>query len=156
MEQADQNTPISDDQIAEVSINAMFGPNSFSTFRLKGVMEKYSIYLLIDTGSIHTFLDESVAHKLGIHLQATSPLVVDIADGNQLCSRVYSPHFVWKIQGHEFRTDVRILPLRAYGNWSGLASTTQSSQFDFSKMQLTITNDHQPLTLKAASNLVEL
>ncbi|GAA0156157.1 hypothetical protein LIER_13714 [Lithospermum erythrorhizon] len=54
-----ENPQVNLDQVeAEVSFNALTTPNSFSTFRLRGVFGRTPINLLVDIGSTHTFLDE--------------------------------------------------------------------------------------------------
>ncbi|GAA0145056.1 hypothetical protein LIER_05337 [Lithospermum erythrorhizon] len=58
---------------AEVSVNAITGPNTFSTFRLKGMINKQAI-------------------QLNIPLVPAPPLIVNIADGNKLMSHLISPH----------------------------------------------------------------
>ncbi|KAG9156071.1 hypothetical protein Leryth_020658 [Lithospermum erythrorhizon] len=61
-----ENPQVNLDQVeAEVSFNALTTPNSFSTFRLRGVFGRTPINLLVDIGSTHTFLDEVGSKNLG-------------------------------------------------------------------------------------------
>ncbi|GAA0158057.1 hypothetical protein LIER_15179 [Lithospermum erythrorhizon] len=127
---------------AKISLNAITGPNTFSTFRLKGMINKQAIHILVDTGSTNTFLDESLAVQLNIPLVPAPPLMVNIADGNKLMSHLISSHFEWKIQGHKFSTSVRILPLGACQMVVG--------------MQLTLLADTSKITLQAATSQADL
>ncbi|KAG8366761.1 hypothetical protein BUALT_Bualt16G0001300 [Buddleja alternifolia] len=82
-----------------MSLNALSGNTDLNTFRVKGFLENYEVQILIDSGTTHCFLYEKVAYKLGCSMEYTTPMVVSVADGSKMVSRVMCPDFAWIIQG---------------------------------------------------------
>ncbi|WVZ08838.1 hypothetical protein V8G54_022184 [Vigna mungo] len=64
-----------------ISVNALTGIATFKTMRVTGYFKKKPLHILIDSGSTHNFLDESVAKNLGYPLTVIPPLSVAVADG---------------------------------------------------------------------------
>ncbi|GAA0186578.1 hypothetical protein LIER_33866 [Lithospermum erythrorhizon] len=118
--------PVEENVPAEISIHAMYGPNSISTFRLLGTVGKHTIQLLIDTGSTHTFLDEATARKLQLQLEDTNPMVNTTSRGMR------------------------------DGDWSRLDSQHSPVEFDWLRMTLTLTSESSKITLKAATIKADL
>ncbi|GKA55906.1 protein ABC transporter 1, mitochondrial [Tanacetum coccineum] len=56
----------------------------FKTMRVTGKVGKHEIHILVDCGSTHNFLDNSVAKKIGCPFKDTCPLVVTVGGGKQL------------------------------------------------------------------------
>lgn len=52
--------------------------------RVKGVYEKCSLFILIDTGSTHNFMDAMVAEKLEYEMKPAGITRVAVADGSKL------------------------------------------------------------------------
>lgn len=52
-------------EIAQISINVVSGSTDYTTMRVKGVHGKKNLYILIDSGSTHNFVDKKVANLLG-------------------------------------------------------------------------------------------
>nr|GEY43811.1 gypsy/Ty3 retroelement polyprotein [Tanacetum cinerariifolium] len=61
-----------------ISLHAMTGGSTYKTMRVKAYVGKHTVHSLIDSGSIHIFLDLKVAKKLGCKPKATcvTPLFV--------------------------------------------------------------------------------
>lgn len=47
------------------------GSKGFRTMRVKGMHGKWLLYILIDSGSTHNFVNEQLAHKIGYLLRKT-------------------------------------------------------------------------------------
>nr|GEV71901.1 hypothetical protein [Tanacetum cinerariifolium] len=94
-----------------ISLNAINGTNTYQTMRVCGHVGKHKLYILIDCGSTHNFLDLNTAKKLGCQLTSTYPFQVEIAGAHQLVSKYMCKNFRWKLYGKEFSTDVMIIPL---------------------------------------------
>ena len=56
------------------------------TMRVKGVNKKRSIHVLIDSGSTHNFIDQSIAKRLGCVLRKIPPVEIIIANGEKVIS----------------------------------------------------------------------
>ncbi|KAG8379055.1 hypothetical protein BUALT_Bualt07G0048500 [Buddleja alternifolia] len=94
------DSPHSEDMT--ISINAISGNTNINTLRIKGLVKNSSIHILIDSGSTHCFLDETVANQLGCTMEITNPMLISVADGNKIVSRTFCPNFSWEIQGTKF------------------------------------------------------
>ena len=72
----------------EISFHALKGIPMGQIIKVKGHVGKQKLMLLIDSGSTHKFLSETMATSLKCALTATTPLLVTIANG----SRIYSQY----------------------------------------------------------------
>ncbi|GJU07030.1 retrotransposable element Tf2 [Tanacetum coccineum] len=81
------------EELAQISLNALNGSNTFQTMRVTGKVGKHEIHILVDCGSTHNFLDDSVAKKIGFPFKDTCPLVMTL-------------------QGETFKAGMMIVPLR--------------------------------------------
>ncbi|KAL8170829.1 hypothetical protein V2J09_022633 [Rumex salicifolius] len=61
--------------------------------------------------STHNFIDLAVAKELGCYLEHVKPMSVAAANGNNMLSSFRCRDFCWRLQGYEFKTEVRTLPL---------------------------------------------
>ncbi|KAF2617174.1 hypothetical protein F2Q68_00041814 [Brassica cretica] len=57
-----------------ISVNALSGSTTFNCMRVIGKYGKRKLYILVDPGSTHNFLDIKVAQELGCTLDAFSPM----------------------------------------------------------------------------------
>ena len=78
--------------------------------RLRGTVGKKVLCVLIDSGSIHNFLDVKMANKLGCVVKEIDELIVVAANGNELKCKENCHKFVWTMQGQTFETYVMALP----------------------------------------------
>ncbi|KAL0309329.1 UNVERIFIED_CONTAM: hypothetical protein Sradi_5875200 [Sesamum radiatum] len=69
------------------------------------------IHILVDSGSTHSFIDEKVVKALGIKTEPTIPMIVSVANGYRMVSKVICPELNWEIQGFQFSYPVRTLKL---------------------------------------------
>ncbi|CAA7034449.1 unnamed protein product [Microthlaspi erraticum] len=98
-------------EIAQISLNALTGVTDYHTMRVKGVHNKRSLFMLVDSGSTHNFLDVSMARKLGCKLLPSGNSRVLVADGNRLKVDARVAQFQWDFQGTSFTDDFMIIPL---------------------------------------------
>nr|GEW71686.1 putative mitochondrial protein [Tanacetum cinerariifolium] len=92
--------------------NTSYAPKNTTTTPALPVPNTQTIlHILMDSGSIHDFLDLYTAKKMGCRIRSTCPLQVTVADGNKLVSQYMVKAFQWKIQGVLSKTDVMLLPL---------------------------------------------
>ncbi|GKA91624.1 serine/threonine-protein phosphatase PP1 isozyme 2 [Tanacetum coccineum] len=95
----------------QISLHALSGVNTFQTMRVRSYVGKQPLPILIDYGSTHNFLDSNTAKKLPYKLTATTPLRVDMANGNKMISSFECNQFKWTLQGYEYKGNCMLLPL---------------------------------------------
>ncbi|GKU86140.1 hypothetical protein SLEP1_g704 [Rubroshorea leprosula] len=90
-----------DDSNPHMSVHALSGGSigAYHTMRVTGYVNKKPIHILIDSGSIHNFLDVNVAKRVGCKLQAVEALKVDVTDGSSLECVHLCQDFTWWLQG---------------------------------------------------------
>ncbi|KAL8153912.1 hypothetical protein V2J09_011672 [Rumex salicifolius] len=94
----------------QISLNALSGSAHFNCMRVVGQVGQTKLHILIDPGSTHNFLNLDVAKLLGCRLEYVKPLLV-AAVGHKLTSEFKCSDFAWRVQGYDFSTEVRTLPL---------------------------------------------
>ncbi|KAM7497180.1 hypothetical protein LguiA_021594 [Lonicera macranthoides] len=111
--QPEPDEPPTDDNLG-ISMHAIAGGAPCQTLVLQGQSKKVPLSILVDSGSSHNFLDPLTAKQTGCKVIPTTNLQVTIADGSKTSSKAYCPDFQWCVQGEEFTTNMRILPLGGY------------------------------------------
>ncbi|XP_026383549.1 uncharacterized protein LOC113279048 [Papaver somniferum] len=101
----------SGDTTMEISLHALTGLVTQNTIRVPGKLLNQDIFVLIDTGSTHSFLDSSLAEKLHLHIAPTGQMLVTVANGDTTVSHGVCPNLHWSMQGYKFDSDLRVLPL---------------------------------------------
>lgn len=91
----DDEEGTTDGDIAQISLNAVSGVTDYTTMRVRGVQGKKNIYILIDSGSTHNFVDRDVANRLGCRIESAGKARVSVADGTKIgvCGKV--SNFRW-------------------------------------------------------------
>ncbi|KAH7570748.1 hypothetical protein JRO89_XS05G0175800 [Xanthoceras sorbifolium] len=64
--------------IVEISLKALTGLSPQNTMRLKGSIKKYGVTILVDSGSTHNFLNQTLA---GCKVTSTDQFRVTVGDG---------------------------------------------------------------------------
>lgn len=100
--------------LIQLSVCALNGVNNPKVMRLTRMCGKMSIFILIDSGSTHNFVSEKTTSKLGCILKLVEETKVRVASGDELPCKYKCEGFEWKIQGHNFITDVYLLLLDSY------------------------------------------
>jgi hypothetical protein len=70
--------------------------------------------MLVDGGSAHNFIQQSVAYKLGLGRNPTTPLKVIVGSGEELCCTEVCSNVDLFLQGHAFKVDLFILAMGFY------------------------------------------
>ena len=94
-----------------MSVHAIAGATPHQTMRIRGNIKKKAIIILIDLGSTHNFLDVTVAKHTGCIIQQDKPLMVAVVDGTKIASIMSCKQLTWSMQGKEFKTYMRLIPL---------------------------------------------
>lgn len=105
-------------EVAHISAHAMEGISTYSTIRVKGIHHdsnsghKRSLFMLVDSGSTHNFMDPQIAEKLGCSLLSSENARVRVADGYNLKVLAKIKNFQWEIHGTKFVADFMVIPLK--------------------------------------------
>lgn len=103
-----------------LSAAAVTGDSAPRTMCFNGYLGNVPIRILLDSGSTHTFLSESVASSCAVLQAVDSPISVQVANGQLLTSSKIVPAAIWSMQGLEFQQDLKVLPLSSYDMILGL------------------------------------
>ncbi|KAF2287775.1 hypothetical protein GH714_002668 [Hevea brasiliensis] len=101
-------------QEGQLSLNAIWGSIGNQTMMLKGNHSRKRLHILIDVGSTHNFLRESLVKQLRCVVTKVFGIWVEIASGNELKCETVCKDFQWTMQNQKFAADVYILPLESY------------------------------------------
>jgi len=99
-----------EEEVPHISLHALNGASAYQTMRVDGGAGNATLHILIDSGSTHNCLDISVAKRLHCRVRKVPPLQVTIANGQQLNCSTVCRDFFWSLLGHQFITDVLLVP----------------------------------------------
>ena len=87
---------------------------SLNTLRITSRVEKQQLFILVDSGSTHNFINNQVADMLCCKLTSIKALIVQVADGETMTCTSVCNNLQWSMQGVGFAADVFILDLKNY------------------------------------------
>lgn len=82
--------------------------------RLCGKIGNMEVMILLDSGSVGSFINDQLAEKLSNQVQPYSASQFMTADGTPMLCDKHIPNLQWTTQGHTFVSLVGILPLKCY------------------------------------------
>ncbi|KAL2230686.1 UNVERIFIED_CONTAM: Transposon Ty3-G Gag-Pol polyprotein [Sesamum indicum] len=134
-----------------ISLHAMKGHDHCKTLKMIGRVGDKEILILIDSGSTHCFLDEKVARTLNCRIENTTPMMIRVADGSKLASKLECDQFTWEMQGKKFTHPVRLLKLGGYDLVLGCdwLSGYDPVELNFSQSKITLNHSGNKLILYA-------
>lgn len=106
-----EKTEENDGDCAHISVNAVAGITGYRTMRVKGVSGKRAVFVLVDSGSTHNFIDPKVAMKLNCTILPTGLARVAVADGSKLAVSGRVSNLQWNFQHNSFIADFMVIPL---------------------------------------------
>lgn len=119
LESTEDNTMTSeeDEPIKSVMpVNSATAPSSVKrrTMRLYVKVGNQDVLILVDSGSVATFVSANLAEQLQCAPQDCAPAQHVAADGSQMVCIKMFPNLQWAVQGHTFTSSAGILPLKCY------------------------------------------
>ncbi|WVZ73357.1 hypothetical protein U9M48_021672 [Paspalum notatum var. saurae] len=131
-ESAEESEELTDQLFVALSEAAVTGQEGPRTLRLWGEIQGHRILMLLDSGSSHTFLSHQIAKQL-VGLSAVhSALIIKVANGGTLKCDTEIKQAVWSVQGCQFQTDIKIIPLVFYDLIIGMDWLEQFSPMKYS------------------------
>jgi hypothetical protein len=104
----------SGDELMHISVQAIRGTESSRTIRLQGYIAAHKAYMLIDSGSTHSFISQQLAASIPGWTVLTNPIQVRVANGSIIHCTHQLKHQVWGVSGYTFNTTFKIIPLNSY------------------------------------------
>jgi len=95
----------------QISLHTIASHIAPKTLCLVGWLAGHMVWILIDGGSTHNFIQKRLITNLGLTTQATQPLWVMVGSGHELECHLRCPDTLLRIQGHDFRVQFHVLPL---------------------------------------------
>ena len=84
------------------------------TLKICGQVGKMDVLILVDLGSVGTFISDQLAAKLKVETVECSPAHFVADDGSPMVCSQKVLHLPWSAQGYSFTSTVGILPLRCF------------------------------------------
>ncbi|KAL0294179.1 UNVERIFIED_CONTAM: Retrovirus-related Pol polyprotein from transposon [Sesamum angustifolium] len=91
VEQDESSVEREDTKKVTVSLHAIKGDVTCKTLRVNGLVGDKEVLILINCGNTHYFVYEKVSSTLGCKLEETTPMIVRVADGSKIVSRLIYP-----------------------------------------------------------------
>jgi hypothetical protein len=106
------STPQPEVQEAQLSLFALSGAPAADTIRILGYIGSHPVRVLVDGGSTHNFIQDSIAEVLGLAHDSIKPFKVLVGSGQELLCSQICPAVSIMLQQHTFTTDLYRLGLR--------------------------------------------
>lgn len=117
---AEAATPATDEEMATAQLFLLLSAAASSskslarTMQFTGSIEGHDILILVDSGSSHSFINSSVASRLSGVCALPAVVAVQVADGSSVPCSQEIPTAVWSVQGYEFHSSLKVLPLGSF------------------------------------------
>jgi hypothetical protein len=104
----------SDDELMALSVQALSGTEGIQTIILKAYLKGREVFMLVDSGSSHSFINDQLVSNMGSRQLLSHPVKVQVANGELLHCTHQLSNQLWGIQGYSFNTTLKIIPLKGY------------------------------------------
>ena len=140
MEEMD-TMPVEADTRPAISLHAMIGTVGYQTMRIQGKVKNQLVIFLVDTGSTHNFVSNSLIKRIGGSSKTITSLTITVANGEQLKTHELCPGLHWEAQGVTQAADFLVLPLRGCDAVLGIQwlLTLGPILWDFQKLTMQFT-----------------
>jgi hypothetical protein len=120
----------SGDDLMAISVNAVQGTKSCTTVRVIRDLCGREVVILIDSGSSHSFISESLASRWREWSVLPNSMQVRVANGHTLeCTHEIVACPMW-ISGYAFKMTLKVLPLQCYDMILGMDWLAQHSPME--------------------------
>jgi len=106
--------PVNSESCMILSSEASTGQNTPKTLKLTGTVQGHQVTILVDSGSTHTFISQSLASKLHGVTSVSTPIAVQVANGEQLLCQTEFLNMHWSVHSCAFSSTLKVLPLQHY------------------------------------------
>uniref|UniRef100_A0A0A9GGD1 Uncharacterized protein n=1 Tax=Arundo donax TaxID=35708 RepID=A0A0A9GGD1_ARUDO len=99
---------------AYISLNAISGTQKHRAIQLRALVQNQVIYILVDSGRSHTFLNVVMVERISYVPSDTKPMTARVANGVTVKCTKEIKNLEWWMQAHTFQVDTKILNIGAY------------------------------------------
>nr|CAD1832908.1 unnamed protein product [Ananas comosus var. bracteatus] len=133
-----------------LSVHALSAEDAQDTIKVQGEIKGKVLSILVDTGSTHSFIDIGIAKETGAKISTTNPLLVTVANGQKVLSKLKCMGYVWEMQGEKYSADLRIIRLEGSSMILGIdwLKAHGPVTFDYVSNTVTITKGDRKISLK--------
>lgn len=150
VEEWDNNEMVAnEEQVDEygLSLNVLAKSYAHNTIRIKRNWKKkpYNSYW-----QWYSFIDEHVVKGIRTTIKKTNLLTINVTNESVMKCSVFYPKLWWKIQGHEFQANLKVLKLEMYDMVSEMdwLKLYLPILFDFIKIKLSFKREEKMIKLK--------
>jgi hypothetical protein len=111
---SDESSESGDEAVMLLGKTSLSGKSRKKSFQLHGTIGKHHVLILVDSGSVSSFINSDLVDKLQCRTQALPPSTFVVANGEKMQCSTFIPQLEWVTQGHMFRQDVKALALGCY------------------------------------------
>jgi hypothetical protein len=104
----------SGEDIMAVSVHAVNGTYASKTIKFMCNVQQFKAVMLMDSGSSHNFISEQFATNFPNWKRLDKSIDVKVADGGLLKCTHEVEAVDWLVQGTQFKTNFKILPIKCY------------------------------------------
>jgi hypothetical protein len=112
--------PVQKQLFLSLSLAAVTGNVQPRTMCFWGLLGDQHVKILLESGSSNTFVSSKIAASCPTVQQLPAPLQVQVANGQVITCSSHIPAASWSIQGCQFSSDLKVLPLHSYDMILGL------------------------------------
>ena len=98
----------------QLSLNALAGTAQGEALVVRALIQNKVMLILIDSGSSHSFISQTLVHRLNIPTVPMLPQKVKLANGTTLVIDQWITKLTWWSEGHTIQTDMKVLDIPAY------------------------------------------
>ncbi|KAJ4756090.1 polyprotein [Rhynchospora pubera] len=151
---------MSDDEI-EQAVITMFNTMDSKRgkmMKFKGDIGKVPICALLDSGSTHSFVHPDVLQHIQPKLRQTGPMVVTIANGAKMVTDIQCDSLQFRLQGHEFERDMRVLDVQGYDMILGIDWLTSLGpmKVDWGKGEIEFKKEEKEIKLQVQEEKAQI
>ncbi|KAJ8752156.1 hypothetical protein K2173_003764 [Erythroxylum novogranatense] len=131
------------EEVPEISLHAIAGMEHPQTIQLAGTLKGMDVTILVDSGSTHNFVDQSIVKLCGLTVAKDQTLRVMVANRDQITCQGMCQGVSLTIQGYRTTADFFVLPSAACPIVLGVQwmATLGPIQTDYKTLTMTI-KDH--------------
>ncbi|XP_020104448.1 uncharacterized protein LOC109721311 [Ananas comosus] len=141
-----------------MSVHALSAENLEETIKIQGEAKGKDLVILVDTGSTHSFIDINTAKEIKATITTTSPLLVTVANGQKVLSKLKCLGFIWKMHGEVYTADLRVIRLEGSSMLLGIdwLKVHGPVTFDYEQNTVSIMKDGKKVELKGMAEKAKL
>ena len=117
----------SGDELMAISVQALQGTEGSQTIRFWGFLAGKEVFMLVDSGSSHYFIDQHTTDRIWGWQALNQPVKVRVANGSEILCTHELPNTTWGLQGHTFQSSFKIISLGCYDIILGMDWLSQYS-----------------------------